>query len=110
MAAVGRRRRPPGRLRSTGVPWRAGLLAIGAGALLSLSMETAQACFSGRVSSAWDVLANTLGTALGWFVGLGRFLLPPAFLALGIALIRRNESEHRLRIGVGSARVPYSVP
>ena len=62
-------RQPSGRLRSRSVPWAAGLLAVGAGALLSLSMETAQACFSERVSSAWDVLANTLGTALGWFVG-----------------------------------------
>jgi len=62
-------RQPAGRARAAGVPWRASLLAIGAGALLSLSMETAQACFTGRVSSAWDVLSNTLGTALGWLFG-----------------------------------------
>jgi S-DNA-T family DNA segregation ATPase FtsK/SpoIIIE len=54
-------------------------------------------------------LGDAIDTALGWFVGLGRFLLPPAFLALGIALIRRNESEHRLRIGVGSAAIVLAV-
>jgi len=62
-------RQPAGGARPRTAPWRAGLLAIGAGALLSLSMEAAQACFSARVSSAWDLLANTLGTALGWFGG-----------------------------------------
>lgn len=62
-------RHRPERTHTGAVPWGPGLLAIGAGMLLSLSMETAQACFSARVSSAWDLFANTLGTALGWLAG-----------------------------------------
>jgi VanZ family protein len=83
-------RHPANRTRPAGVPWRAGLLAIGAGALLSLSMETAQACLSGRVSSAWDLLSNTLGTTLGWFAGRA---LSPAWSSVARADARATEGR-----------------
>ena len=47
-------------------------------------------------------VGDGIDTALGWVLGLGRFLLPPALIALGVVVIRRNESEHRLRVAVGS--------
>jgi VanZ family protein len=43
---------------------------VAAIALLSLSMEVAQACQAGRVSSAYDLLANATGGALGMLAGL----------------------------------------
>jgi len=54
-------------------------------------------------------LGDAIDTGLGWLVGLGRFLLPPAIALLGVALIRRNESEHRLRVGVGSTLIVLSI-
>ena len=47
-------------------------------------------------------VGDGVDTALGWVLGLGRFLLPPAMIAIGVVMIRRNESEHRLRVAVGS--------
>ncbi|MFZ9696674.1 MAG: DNA translocase FtsK 4TM domain-containing protein [Ilumatobacteraceae bacterium] len=47
-------------------------------------------------------VGDAIDTALGWVLGLGRFLLPPAFIAVGVVVIRRNESEHRLRLAVGA--------
>jgi VanZ family protein len=46
----------------------AAAVAIGLSALLSFSMEAAQSCLSGRTSSAVDLLNNTLGAVLGWFL------------------------------------------
>ena len=54
-------------------------------------------------------LGDAIDTGLGWLVGLGRFFLPPAIALLGITLIRRNESEHRLRVGVGSTLIVLSI-
>ncbi|MBU3703891.1 MAG: DNA translocase FtsK [Ilumatobacteraceae bacterium] len=47
-------------------------------------------------------VGDAIDTALGWVLGVGRFLLPPALVAVGVVVVRRNESEHRLRIAVGS--------
>lgn len=54
-------------------------------------------------------LGDAIDTGLGWLVGLGRFFLPPAIALLGVTLIRRNESEHRLRVGVGSTLIVLSI-
>jgi DNA segregation ATPase FtsK/SpoIIIE, S-DNA-T family len=54
-------------------------------------------------------LGDAIDTGLGWVVGLGRFLLPPALVAVGVVLIRRQESEHRLRITVGGVVIVVSV-
>ena len=47
-------------------------------------------------------VGDAIDTSLGWVFGLGRFLLPPALIAVGVVVVRRNESEHRLRLAVGS--------
>ena len=47
-------------------------------------------------------VGDAIDTSLGWVLGLGRFLLPPALIAAGVVVVRRNESEHRLRLAVGS--------
>jgi VanZ family protein len=49
--------------------WSGILLAIVVGAVLSTSMELAQYYIPGRVTSASDVCANVIGTALGAIVG-----------------------------------------
>src|SRR4051812_20490424 len=40
-------------------------------------------------------------TLVGWFTGLGRFILPIALISIGIALIRKGESMHRFRLAIG---------
>ena len=54
-------------------------------------------------------LGDAIDTGLGWVVGLGRLLLPPALVATGVVLIRRNESEHRFRVTVGGIIIVISV-
>jgi S-DNA-T family DNA segregation ATPase FtsK/SpoIIIE len=54
-------------------------------------------------------LGDAIDTGLGWVVGLGRFLLPPALIAAGVVLIRRNESEHRFRVTIGGVIIVVSV-
>lgn len=49
---------------------RLGMAVIAACALLSLSMETVQACMTERMSSGWDLLTNTIGATLGWYGAL----------------------------------------
>ena len=48
-------------------------------------------------------IGDAIDTSLGWVLGLGRFLLPPALVGVGVVVVRRNESEHRLRLAVGSS-------
>src|SRR3954464_7465251 len=40
-------------------------------------------------------------TLVGWFTGLGRFVLPIALISIGIALVRKGESMHRFRLAMG---------
>ena len=53
-------------------------------------------------------VGDGVDTALGWVLGLGRFLLPPACIAIGVVIIRRNESEHRMRVAVGTAVIVFA--
>ncbi len=50
-------------------------------------------------------LAGPLGegveTLVGWFTGLGRFIVPIALIGIGAALVKRGRSEHRWRLTVG---------
>lgn len=50
-------------------------------------------------------LAGPLGrgieTLVGWFTGLGRFVVPFALVAIGIALIRDSRSGRRFRLAIG---------
>lgn len=50
-------------------------------------------------------LAGPLGrgieTLVGWFTGLGRFVVPVALVGAGIALIHNSRSGHRFRLAIG---------
>ena len=50
-------------------------------------------------------LAGPLGrgteTLVGWFTGLGRFVVPVALVAIGAALIHRDRSDDRFRLAIG---------
>ena len=48
-------------------------------------------------------------TLFGWFVGLGRFLLPPALVAIGVSMVRRGQSSSPVRLVVGWAVVVLSA-
>ena len=75
--------RRPGGTSRLGAALVAGAWVTVGGTMLSLSMEAAQACLAGRVSSWLDVVANTGGTALGWFSAR-------AAVPAGSALVRRG--------------------
>ncbi len=97
-------RRPGGRA-GLAAALAAGGLATLAGAALSLSMEAAQACLSGRTSSWHDLLANTAGTALGWLVA--RFAHPVWSAMLRGQPGRRHEG--RLAAVVGLALLAWAL-
>ena len=50
-------------------------------------------------------LAGPLGrgieTLVGWFTGLGRFVVPVALVGIGVALIRDSRSGRRFRLAIG---------
>lgn len=83
------------RLPSPPLPARTALagaaLVVAAGTLLSVSMETVQACLSWRTSSIVDVGANAGGTALGWFAA--RLLHPPLNALLRGRLARLGDGR-----------------
>lgn len=60
------------------------VLAIAIGASVSLTVETLQICISVRVASWWDVLLNSVGSALGAVVGLvAAYAWPRLRLSMG---------------------------
>jgi len=50
-------------------------------------------------------LAGPLGrgieTLVGWFTGLGRFVVPVALVSVGVALVRDSRSGRRFRLAIG---------
>ena len=68
-----------------------GLVVVVAGVLLGLAVYLRVA---GPVGSGID-------TGLGALVGVGRYVLPVALLACGVALLLDGRSEHRLRLALG---------
>ena len=58
-------------------------------------------------------LAGPLGrgveTLIGWFTGLGRFIVPVALVGVGIALVRKGRSGNRFRLGIGWGLASLSV-
>jgi S-DNA-T family DNA segregation ATPase FtsK/SpoIIIE len=40
-------------------------------------------------------------TLVGWFTGLGRFVVPIALISIGIALVHKGQSLHRFRLAIG---------
>jgi len=58
-------------------------------------------------------LAGPLGrgveTLIGWLTGLGRFIVPIAFVGVGVALVRKGRSGSRFRLGIGWGLASLSV-
>jgi S-DNA-T family DNA segregation ATPase FtsK/SpoIIIE len=48
-------------------------------------------------------------TVVGWFTGLGRYLVPPVLVAIGVALVRKGRSAHRVRLTVGYGLTSLAV-
>jgi S-DNA-T family DNA segregation ATPase FtsK/SpoIIIE len=69
----------------------AGLIVLGVGVLLGLAMYLDVAGPLGRWAESF----------LGWFVGLGRFLLPLALVAVGVALVKKGHSSSPVRLALG---------
>ena len=68
-----------------------GLVLLGAGVLLGLAMYLELAGPLGRWAESF----------LGWFVGLGRYALPVALVASGIALVKKGHSSSPARLALG---------
>ena len=68
-----------------------GVALISVALLLALSMYVDLA---GPVGSGID-------TALGWLVGIGRFVLAPLIGGIGVAMVRHRSIEHRARLTIG---------
>ena len=58
-------------------------------------------------------LAGPLGrgieTLIGWFTGLGRFVVPIALVGIGVALVRKGRSGNRFRLAIGWGLASLSV-
>ena len=58
-------------------------------------------------------LAGPLGrgveTLVGWFTGLGRFIVPIALVGAGVALVRKGRSGHRSRLAIGWGLAALSI-
>ena len=58
-------------------------------------------------------LAGPLGrgieTLVGWFTGLGRFIVPIALVGVGLALVRKGRSGNRFRLAIGWGLASLSV-
>jgi len=75
----------------------AGIAFIAGGILLALAIYVNLA----------GPLGRGIETLIGWFTGLGRFVVPVALIGIGAALVHRGRSEHRFRLvfGWGAAGV-----
>jgi S-DNA-T family DNA segregation ATPase FtsK/SpoIIIE len=74
-------------------------------ALIAASVILALAMFfelGGPIGSALD-------TVLGWLAGLGRFLVPLALAGVGVALIKKGRTSHRVRLVLGWSLVTAGV-
>ena len=47
------------------------------------------------------ILGRFVDGLVGWFAGLGRFVIPIGLIGIGVALVRRGRSESRVRLTVG---------
>jgi S-DNA-T family DNA segregation ATPase FtsK/SpoIIIE len=68
-----------------------GIAFIAGGLLLALAVYLDLAGIVGR----------GVETLLGWFTGVGRFVVPIAAVGIGAALVHRGRSEHRTRLVAG---------
>jgi len=69
--------------------WGLGFVALGV--LLALAIYLKLAGPFGRGAN----------TVVGWFTGVGRFLVPAALVGVGVALVRKGRSSHRWRLAIG---------
>ncbi|MEN9644533.1 MAG: hypothetical protein RL238_1202 [Actinomycetota bacterium] len=76
-----------------------GLGLIALGVLLGLAIYLSLAGPFGRGAN----------TVVGWFAGVGRYLVPVILVGVGVALVRKGRSEHRLRLTLGWALTGLSV-
>ena len=77
--------------------WGVGLVSLGILLFLSLYLRTA------------GPLGEAIDTSFGWLLGLGRFVLPPVAIGIGVAMVRRRSIDHRARLVVGWAIVVVAV-
>ncbi len=54
-------------------------------------------------------LGRGIETLIGWFTGLGRYVVPIALVGVGAALVHRGRSENRARLVLGWALSSLSV-
>jgi S-DNA-T family DNA segregation ATPase FtsK/SpoIIIE len=77
----------------------AGVVLIGVGVLVALGVYVDLAGPFGRA----------LETFVGWFLGLGRYLLPIALVASGVALVKKGQSSSPTRLMIGWGLVAVAV-
>lgn len=65
------------------------------------------------ILAIWFSLAGPAGdgagTFLGWFLGIGRHLLPLVLIGSGVAVLRDHEAQAPIRVGVGWALAVLSL-
>ena len=76
-----------------------GLAFIAAGVVLGLAMYLDLAGPFGR----------GVKTVVGWFTGVGRYMMPVMLVSVGVALVRKGRSEHRTRLVVGWGLTSLSI-
>ena len=76
-----------------------GLGFIALGVLLGLAIYLSLAGPFGRGAN----------TVVGWFTGVGRYLVPVILVGVGVALVRKGRSAHRLRLTLGWGLTGLSV-
>ena len=72
---------------------------IGAGMLIGLAVYVDLA----------GPLGRGVETLVGWFTGLGRFIMPIALVGIGVALVRKGRSGQRFRLAIGWAITALAV-
>jgi len=95
-APAGRAAGKPSAGRNTSASGDGGLLGI---ALIAIGVLLVLAVWFSLAGPAGD----GAGTFLGWFLGIGRHLLPIVLIGSGVAILRDHEPQSPLRVGIGWA-------
>ncbi len=69
--------------------WGIGLMGVGILLALAIYLKLA------------GPLGRGVDTLVGWFTGLGRFVVPVCLIGIGYALVRKGRSGHRFRLAIG---------
>ncbi len=54
-------------------------------------------------------LGRAVETFIGWFLGLGRYVLPIVLVSAGIALVKKGQSSSPVRLGIGWGMIGAAV-